>query len=201
VAVIAGHSLRKYLRKKIVVTPILDPGQIGFSSIDVRLGSHFLVSDRTRHAQIDAHEQITGELRTQRHVFVPLGKSFILHPEGFALGVTLEYVRLHRSVFAFLEGRSSPGRAGLLVATAAIIHPGYAGCLTLELVNAGDTPIKIYPGDRIGQLAFLHVSGALEEGTSKVSASRYRIAIEPEYSKWYEDKEKDLLLQSHFFEG
>lgn len=41
------------------------------------------------------------------------------------------------------------------VETAAGIHPGYTGCLTLELANVGVAPIKLTPGMHICQI-FLH---------------------------------------------
>jgi len=42
---------------------------------------------------------------------------------------------------------------GLLVATAIFVQPGFSGCLTLELVNHGESPVALYPGSRIAQLA------------------------------------------------
>ena len=38
---------------------------------------------------------------------------------------------------AYVLGRSSWGRVGLIVATAVMVQPGYTGTLTLELVNEG----------------------------------------------------------------
>ena len=34
-------------------------------------------------------------------------------------------------------------------------HPGFNGCLTLELANVGEVPIKICPGMKIAQI-FVH---------------------------------------------
>jgi dUTPase len=42
-----------------------------------------------------------------------------------------------------------------IVETAAGIHPGFNGCLTLELANVGEVPIKIRPGMKIAQV-FVH---------------------------------------------
>jgi len=35
------------------------------------------------------------------------------------------------------------------------VHPGFSGCLTLELTNLGELPIKLSPGLAICQL-FIH---------------------------------------------
>jgi dUTPase len=44
--------------------------------------------------------------------------------------------------------------AGLIVATAVVVHPGFAGPITLELRNLGEVPLAIYPLERIAQLTF-----------------------------------------------
>ena len=43
----------------------------------------------------------------------------------------------------------------MIIATAVGVHPGFTGCLTLELTNVGEIPIAIKPGMTICQL-FLH---------------------------------------------
>jgi len=54
------------------------------------------------------------------------------------------------------QGTSSVDRHGdLIIATASGVHPGFAGCLTLELTNLGELPIEMRPGMAICQL-FLH---------------------------------------------
>jgi dCTP deaminase len=82
----------------------------------------------------------------------------MLHPHQLILGVTFEYVSLPSNVFATIMSRSSWGRLGLVVATAAAVQPGFKGCLTLELVNVSESPIALYPGLPIGQLVFFDVS-------------------------------------------
>jgi dCTP deaminase len=95
--------------------------------------------------------------------YVSFGSRFILHPRNFVLGVTLEWIRLPSDLAAYVIGRSSWGRRGLIIATAAGVHPGFTGCLTLELTNVGEIPIAIKPGMTICQL-FLHdVSSKSEE--------------------------------------
>ena len=43
----------------------------------------------------------------------------------------------------------------MITATATGVHPGFTGCLTLELSNVGEIPITIKPGTAICQI-FLH---------------------------------------------
>lgn len=139
------------LSKRLVVTPLLDPGQVGPGSIDLRLGTEFIEPDRRTRGIIDpyAPENLSA---SDRETYVPLGERLVLHPGQFVLGATLEFVRLPANLGAQVLSRSSWGRLGLLVATAVAVQPGFAGCLTLELVNAGNVPISLRPGLRVAQL-------------------------------------------------
>ena len=58
---------------------------------------------------------------------------------------------------AYVIGRSSWGRLGLVIATATMIQPGFHGTITLELTNVGNVPLVLLPGTRIAQLVFHHV--------------------------------------------
>lgn len=150
---------RPLLRDRLVVTPLLDRKQIGPGSIDLRLGTEFLVMRRTHGAVIDPGETTTRAQAVHDEIRVPLGQALWLHPQQFILGSTMEFIRLPTDMGAYVLGRSSWGRIGLLVATAVMVQPGYGGTLTLELVNEGDAPIRLYPGLRVAQLA-LHRLGA-----------------------------------------
>lgn len=94
---------------------------------------------------------------------------FVLHPNELILGVTFEYIGLPYDVFCTIASRSSWGRLGLVVATASVVHPGFKGCLTLELVNLSQSPITLYPGLLVAQLAFHDVGakGSVEEYTGR----------------------------------
>jgi deoxycytidine triphosphate deaminase len=89
-------------------------------------------------------------------VVVPFDDNFVLHPGSFLLGATLEFIALPTDMAGFVLSRSGYGRAGLLIATATYIHPGWKGCLTLELENLGEVPIKLRPACAVGQLVFLN---------------------------------------------
>lgn len=93
-------------------------------------------------------------VRTNEH-FVRFGANFVLHPGRFVLGVTMEWLSLPRTLSGYVSGKSSLGRHGLVIETAAGIHPGFSGCLTLELANVGEVPVAISPGMEICQI-FLH---------------------------------------------
>jgi dCTP deaminase len=145
------------LDERLVVTPLLDRSrQLGPASIDLRLGTTFLALQRTKSAALDPGKPLPGGSEASElyeRTEVPLGESLLLHPGDLLLGATLEYIRLPTDMGAYVIGRSSWGRLGLIVAAAILVQPGFAGCLTLELANEGENPIHLYPGARVAQLA------------------------------------------------
>lgn len=132
----------------------------GASSIDLRLGRWFstLTASRTTHLDIHAHDAMRAPAIHTRESFVRFGESFHLHPGKFVLGITLEWMRLPSDLAGYVTGKSSLGRRGLIIETAAGIQPGFAGCLALELSNVGEVPIALMPGMNICQI-FLHEVG------------------------------------------
>ena len=70
-----------------------------------------------------------------------------------------------------IVGISSLGRHGLIIETAPVVHPGFSGCLTLELANVGEIPIALRPGMEIAQLQLEYASGT-GKGTGRFSGYR-----------------------------
>ncbi len=157
---ISGEELAQMLAdpEGLVVTPILDPSQIGKASIDVRLGPDIIVSRRATGATSfdPADGQAFREALRQRQAYVRrgIGDPFHLQPGEFVIARTLEYVQLPAGVRAQALGRSSWGRLGLVVATATLVQPGFRGTITLELTNLGNTPMVLSVGLPIAQLTF-----------------------------------------------
>lgn len=167
-------------RNGLVITPILDwksQASPGNSSLDVRLGQNFRIPGRTKLDRLDHlsedHSEDVQKYNEDHHI--PVGDYFVLHPRQFVLGETLEWVKLPANLSAYVVGRSSWGRDGLIVATAIGIHPHYSGVITLELTNVGEIPIRLYPGSRIAQL-FIHTlddEGAIQNPSSGARSSFY----------------------------
>jgi dCTP deaminase len=180
---------RDNLDERLFITPLLKPNQIGAASVDVRLGSEFLQLRRTSGAGLDPRTQTPAELDEMlERIVVPFGKGMWLHPSHFVLAATLEYIRLPADIGADVVGRSSWGRVGLIVATAVMAHPGFTGCLTLELINEGDSPIRLYPGVRIAQLELDKLDAPTDHAYG--AQDKYFAPIGPEASRlWKEQPE------------
>lgn len=129
---------------RIVIDPEPDlTTQLGPCALDLRLGSTFVQS---------------GTRRT-----VPLGEQLTLAPGGFVLGATLEIVTLAADLAAWLEGRSTLARQGIIVhGTAGLIAPGSSGVIVLEFANLGDRPVALTPGQRVCSLMFQPLSSPAE---------------------------------------
>lgn len=148
--------------------------QVGPASLDVRLGAWFLILQQSRRSEIDLSELSRQPIEETdgKYYYVPFGEKFVVHPGRFVLGATLEWLRLPTDVGAFITGKSSLGRRGLIIETAAGIHPGFKGCLTLEIYNCGEVPIAITPGMRIAQLFFHNIEGNPPQVRTKFGGKR-----------------------------
>ena len=156
------------------------------AGLDLRLSNRFISFRRTGVPTFDPlakadprSMQLTSELAWT--------EQFVLHPHEMVLGSTLEYLVMPVDLTAQVISRSSYGRLGLLTATAVQVHPGFKGCLTLELVNLSNVPLTLTPGERIAQLVVSRT-----EPVTGVPV-KYTCPIGPEFSRVRDDHEAKVL--------
>lgn len=197
---VEGDIANRLLRQessKLVVTPLM-PGAVKGASIDLRLGNKFVIFERSSAAAFDALNPEQDPRSMQKGIEKAWGDVFYLHPGELVLAATLEYMVLPGDLTAQVITRSSYGRLGLLSATAVQVHPHFAGCLTLELVNLGVMPMAITPGERVAQLVLSSTTSTLAEAESEID--KYRYPTGPEFSKITKDRESGVLgrMRTHF---
>ena len=168
---LAGRG--RFADDRLCVIPQLSemlPEKDGNASLDLRLGRWFLTLQSAGLPELNFTERSkeTEHKYAQKH-FVRFDDQFYLHPGRFLLGATLEWVRMPNQCCGAIVGKSSLGRHGLIIETAPVVHPGFSGCLTLELANVGEIPIALYPGMEIAQLQILNA-----EGDAVSEASRFK---------------------------
>jgi dCTP deaminase len=159
-AVLSRNDIVDRLRLRIdnpeslVITP-LDPEGFDQDSIDLRLGTHFLMPQVPPEPYVDLthHERAS---QSYLHLQAPLGSYLVLPAHQTVLGATLEFVKLPYNVSGEILTKSSIARTFITIETAPWIHPYYRGCLTLEIANVSNTAIVLYPGTPIGQLVLFH---------------------------------------------
>lgn len=160
--------------------------QIWPASIDFRLGNSFKYYRRKNQVVIDVRKWVE-----EKYVWIASleeDERFILHPWDFILSSTLESFKIPENLVARCEGRSSLGRLGLVIhSTAGFIDPGFEWTITLEMTNINEVPIAIYPGMRIGQLAFETMSWVCETPYNKRKTSKYMWQSLPEESRISQD--------------
>ncbi len=140
---------------RLIVTPITDiERQISEGTIDIRLGTQFIVFKGRKIETLDATtKEVETKIREfQDRIYVPYGNKFILQPNEFVLGGSLEYMKFPCDLLGYVVGRSSWGRLGLIIETSPIVHSCFIGVITFELSNLSTAPIALYPGTRIAQL-------------------------------------------------
>ncbi|CAH0137636.1 dCTP deaminase [Microbacterium sp. Bi128] len=174
---------------RLQLVPRLPP-DVTDASVDLRLGNEFIVFARSNIGQFDALDPSQNPRTIQSRVQKPWGDVFYLHPGQLVLAATLEYVVMPPDLVGQVITRSSYGRLGLLSATAVQVHPRFTGCLTLELVNLGEVPMAITPGERVAQLMLWNTH---PDAPVTPPESKYRMPTGPEFSKIRSDRDADIL--------
>ena len=179
--------------EKLIIRPLLDETQIGQISIDFRIGTDFLTSQQGREPFIDTTSNEFEKrpiksffTETRRHI----GEPFLIHPNQTILFSSLEYIKLPKNVFAILSCRSSYSRLGLSVST--IAQPGYCGCLSVEMLYAGNSPIRILSGTRLIQIRLYRLN---DESNYFDFTRKYACQVRPIPSKANEDNDLEVLQE------
>ena len=156
------------------IEPLVNP-----ASLNVRLGNTFLIPKRRFFKGVRL-----GDKMEYRRYEIRDGEEFCLMPGQFALATTKERFFIPSTMAAYVQGRSSIGRAGLTVQNAGYVDPGFHGAITLELKNETRNPIYLRPGYPVAQMIF-------EECTpvEKPYKGKYNGQIEATGSRKQQDKE------------
>ena len=187
-AVLSDRDIRSALQAGRVRIDPYDASCLQPSSVDLHLDADFRVFRNNRYPYIDVR---APQPDLTEPVSIAEDEQFILHPNEFVLGQTLEWVELPDDLVARIEGKSSLGRLGLLIhSTAGYVDPGWKGNLTLELSNVANLPIALYRGMKIGQISFFKMSSAVERPYgSRELGSKYQGQSSPTESQFYRDFE------------
>jgi dCTP deaminase len=187
--ILSDRDLLAEINKGSIIIEPFDPACVQPSSIDVKVSNLFRVFRNHSAAVLDVKKDLTDLMDL---VEVPEGEAFMLHPDEFALGSTLERVGVPNNLVARVEGKSSLGRLGLVIhSTAGFIDAGFDGHVTLELSNLANLPITLYPGMTIGQISFITMTSPAEKPYgSGAHGSKYQGQRGPTPSRYFENFKK-----------
>jgi len=146
---------------KIRIEPF-SPDQVGPASIDLTLGNTFRVFNNDTNVIHINSEDIEIE-KFGRLVVVQDNVPLIVKPRQLILGVTKERIWLPKNIAGWLMGRSRFARIGLMVhITASFVQPNSQNKQVLEMFNASNFDIAVYPGVRVCQLILEETKGEAE---------------------------------------
>jgi dCTP deaminase len=179
-----SEILQAIERREIVIEPYRRDC-LGSNSYDVHLGEWLATYDDE---VLDArkHNRIT--------TFRIPEEGFVLMPDRFYLGVTLEYTESHKHV-PFLEGKSSVGRLGIDIhATAGKGDVGFCNHWTLEI--SVKQPIRVYAGMPVGQLIYFTTSGDVQVPYNMKGSAKYNDrTTQPVESMMWKNFEQKLFVE------
>jgi dCTP deaminase len=144
--ILSDHTIKKMLESGELMISDTDDISIQPASVDLRLGTHFLITEENQMDSLTLDSEIKYREIEDEEIIIP--------PHSFLLATTQEYIKMPNDLTAFVEGRSSIGRIGLFIQNAGWVDPGFEGKITLELYNASSLPIRLQAGKRICQLVF-----------------------------------------------
>lgn len=143
------------------------------TAVDLTLGESLLVPSTDLDIVLSPGRGNVAATIRQLSTLRTIGNDgFVLQQNQLVLGTTTEWIELplpsdiveefrdKGCLAARVEGKSSLARYGLIVHfTAPTIHAGFAGHITLEMINLGAAPIRLYRGMPVCQLIVEQVLG------------------------------------------
>jgi len=178
--------------KRLVIRPLLSNSQIGELTVDLRLGTDFLLCHVGREASVD----VTGDqdIRPFMSLFTEtrriVGESFTFYPHQMVLCSTLEFIKLPNDLFVTLSPRSSYSRLGFSLAT--IVQPGYCGCISVELTNTSNVPVTVRTGSSLLQARFFKLPHDVDYFPNN-KKRKYFCQVRPQLSRANEDDDVTVL--------
>jgi dCTP deaminase len=157
------HWIRKMASEKRMIEPFTDSqvreGVISYGvssyGYDIRVADEFKIFTNVYSAAVDPKHF------DMRSMVDYKGEVCIIPPNSFALGRTVEYFRIPRSVLTICLGKSTYARCGIIV-NVTPFEPEWEGYVTLEISNTTPLPAKIYANEGIAQVLFFEADEVCE---------------------------------------
>ncbi|HEY5593559.1 MAG TPA: dCTP deaminase [Nitrospiria bacterium] len=147
--------IRKMANEQAMIAPFEEKqvrqGVISFGlssyGYDIRIADEFKIFTNINTTIVDPKD---FDLRS----FVDVkGPVCVIPPNSFALGRSLEYFKIPRSVMTICVGKSTYARCGIIT-NVTPFEPEWEGFVTLEISNTTPLPAKIYSNEGIAQVLF-----------------------------------------------
>jgi len=149
---LSDNDIKRVIKEgKLKIEPFSED-QLKPAAISLHLGFNFLkpISSVTIDPLSDIPEDIYQRISLEEN------ENYVLKPNEFILGETLEKVGISRNLGFLVEGTSTMARLGIeVVQTAMIVDTGVGfprpRKITLEIKNNGPNPVVLHPKMRIAK--------------------------------------------------
>ena len=122
---------------------------------DIRLsGNEFKTFKRIPGTIINPKNFDSHNLESVNLNYCTSGEYFILPAHSYALGVSLEKLKIPSNITVICIGKSTYARCGI-IANLTPAEAGWEGYLTIEISNSSSADCRIYANEGIVQLLFL----------------------------------------------
>jgi len=160
--VLSDEQIAERVEREGIITPFVNQAysenqkgepvvSYGLSSYgyDIRIANTFKVFTNVQSATIDPKN-----FDDKSFQLVENDTGILIPPNSFALGHSIEWIKMPRDLLAICLGKSTYARCGIVV-NVTPIEPEWEGNITIEISNTTPLPAKIYPNEGVAQLVFL----------------------------------------------
>jgi len=182
-SILVDFEIRAEVEEGRLIIEPYDASLVQPNSYDVRLSDRFSWHEPGDSIidPFDSQSVLAGLVHT-------VDQSVVLQPGQFILGATEERVCLPRNIVGQLTGKSSLARLGVMVhVTAGFIDAGFShppAQITLEIVNVGRRPVRLYAHMAIAQMVFTRTADCLLPYNEKPNA-KYNGQPAAAHSRYY----------------
>lgn len=141
------HGMIEPFEERLVTEKVISYGLSSYG-YDLRVADRFKIFTNVYGAIVDP------KAFDERALVSVEASSCVIPPNSFALGVTVEHLRIPRDVICLCIGKSSYARCGIIV-NVTPLEPEWEGRATLEISNTTPLPARIHAGEGIAQILFL----------------------------------------------
>ncbi len=159
------HRMIEPYEEKQVREGVISYG-ISSYGYDIRIADEFKIFTNVNSSVVDPKHVDPGSMVDFK------GPVALIPPNSFALGRSVEYFRIPRSVITVTLGKSTYARCGIIT-NVTPFEPEWEGYVTLEVSNTTPLPARIYANEGIAQVLFFE-SDEVCEVSYKDKAGKYQ---------------------------
>lgn len=173
--------IKKMVKELNMINPFAESqikkGVISFGvssyGYDFRIADEFRIPKKVKLIDPKNFNKEMFKVRTSDYCIIP--------SNSFILGRSVEYFKIPRNILTICIGKSTYARSGIIV-NVTPFEPEWEGFATLSIINASNSPVKIYANEGIGQIIFLE-SDEICETSYADKKGKYQAQKEITHSK------------------